>query len=60
MKTNESLARVMCRAENVDPDLQCPGLGKLIPLGETWPAWKVRLKYIDAIIKKLEEIKDRK
>jgi hypothetical protein len=39
----ENMARAICAAEGVDPDLPCPGLGNLIPVGETRPAWRVRL-----------------
>lgn len=38
----ETIAREMCALDGIDPDLPCPGVGRAIPVGETWPAWKVR------------------
>lgn len=42
-KLLERIARAICKTEGVDPDFPCPGLGVHVPIGETWPAWKVRL-----------------
>jgi hypothetical protein len=44
----EGIARAICVVEGVDPDMPCPGLGNLIPVGETWPAWRVRLPKAEA------------
>ncbi len=49
-KQVEAVARAMCEAEGVDPDLPCPGIGNLIPVGETWPAWKVRVPQARAVL----------
>lgn len=43
MNPVEAMARQLCIEEGVDPEWPCAGLGNLIPLGETWPAWKVRM-----------------
>jgi hypothetical protein len=46
----EAAARAECTAWGIDPDHQCGGLGCYIPLGETWPAWRVRLPMLRAAI----------
>lgn len=51
----ERCARAICLSEGVDPDMMCGGLGKLIPAGEQWPAWKVRLPQVDAVLATLTE-----
>lgn len=40
--TVEAACRAWCAAEGIDPDLPCPGVGRLVPAGEEWPAWRVR------------------
>ena len=51
----ERAARAYCVAEGVDPDKDCAGLGNLVPVGETWPAWKVRVVPIRAAIAAMRE-----
>jgi hypothetical protein len=51
----EIMARAMCQAQRVEPEQLCAGLGVLIPLGESAPAWRVRLPYIDAAIAAMRE-----
>ena len=46
----EQVARTICTAEGVDPDHPCPGIGNIIPVGETWPAWKVRERQARAVL----------
>ena len=45
----EAACRRMCKAENVDPDKVCHGVGGLIPKGETKLAWQVRVPYVLAV-----------
>lgn len=49
----EACARAICRAEGIDPEHPCAGLGRLIPRGEIWPAWRVRVRYAQAVIDEL-------
>jgi hypothetical protein len=46
----EHLARTLCISEGVDPDHMCAGLGINIPRGESWTAWKVRVKHVERVI----------
>jgi len=57
-KLIEKLARALCRAENVPEEHPCYGLSDkvahLIPPGETWPAWKVRVKWVTAVLEEFD------
>jgi hypothetical protein len=44
----EAIARAITAAEGVDPDHPCVGVGRIIPDGETWPAWRVRVPRAEA------------
>lgn len=51
----ERAARRLCIEDGVDPDLPCPGLGRIIPVGETWPAWRVRERMVRAVLEEIRE-----
>jgi hypothetical protein len=51
----EHVARAITAAEGVDPDLPCYGMGKQIPAGEVWPAWRVRIPRARAAIAAIGE-----
>jgi hypothetical protein len=51
----ERVARAICVADGVDPDMLCSGLGNIIPEGETWTAWRVREKQARAAIAAMRE-----
>ena len=46
----ERVARAICAAEGVDPDKPCPGIGRSVPVGETGPAWRTRMRQADAAL----------
>lgn len=46
----EAAARAECLAEGVDPEHECVGLGDLMPVGEVWSAWKVRVPRVRAAL----------
>ena len=47
---SERVARANCAADGVDPDKPCAGIGCSVPVGETGPAWGVRLRQADAAL----------
>jgi hypothetical protein len=47
----EAAARAMCVAEGIDPEHVCIGVGRIVPEGEKWPAWKVRMGRADAAVR---------
>ena len=55
MNMIEKVARAICEAQNVDPEHPCGGLGILVPKGETWPAWRVRIPQAKAAIEAMME-----
>lgn len=50
--TIESVCRVICEAEGVDPDASGVGVGNLMPEGSEYPLWKAREKVARALIDK--------
>lgn len=44
MEQLERMARAICIADNVDPDVMTVGMGVQLPAGEPAPMWKARLK----------------
>lgn len=46
----ERVARAICKADGVDPEMICVGLGRTIPEGIKVPAWQVRIPQAIAAI----------
>lgn len=49
----EAVARAITKAEGVDPEHVCYGVGLIVPKNERWPAWKVRVHVAKAAIEAL-------
>ena len=47
----ERVARAICIADNVDPDLEVCGMGVQLDVGQLAPAWEARRKQAIAAIK---------
>ena len=56
MNMIEKVARAICKAEGVDPEHACFGLGKRIPKGDTWPAWWVRIPQAKAALEAMRNM----
>lgn len=46
----ERVARAICIADNVDPDMEVCGMGVQLDAGVLAPAWKARIKQAEAAI----------
>ena len=52
MELIEKICRVICEAEQVDPDRESKGLGNLIPLGQNYKLWEARIRIAELLIEK--------
>lgn len=50
MEQIERVARAICIADNVDPDMEVCGMGVQLDAGVLAPAWKARIKQAEAAI----------
>lgn len=50
MNIVERVARAICEADGIDPELICAGMGVRMPEGEKYAAWKYRIKQAEAAI----------
>lgn len=53
MNLEEQICRIICKAENVDPDKTGVGLGSIMPKGEEYELWKARIRVAKSLIDEL-------
>lgn len=47
----ETLARLICQADGLDPNKEINGLGAIAPLDTKYPLWQTRVRYAVAVIR---------